>query len=182
MRSPNLSLDRTGKARPAGQLIVKSTGGEAMLRTLEDVLDELGMTKNKLSRRMNLSASKLSSIFTGAEVITPEAALKLEKARVFRPISGPARKRVSSDSGPRSKKSKKEYKAKARRSKNSVTRNRPHRIRPAKKQSHGQKTAPGRQINLVKTKKHDRLREVLVAIVDDPFALDDGKVHTCQCS
>lgn len=46
---------------------------------LEEVISELGMTKNELARRMNRPAPKLSAIFTGAKAITPDTALQLEK-------------------------------------------------------------------------------------------------------
>jgi HTH-type transcriptional regulator/antitoxin HigA len=45
---------------------------------LEEVLDELGMTKDELARRMSRPASKLSPIFKGDKAITPETALQLE--------------------------------------------------------------------------------------------------------
>jgi HTH-type transcriptional regulator/antitoxin HigA len=46
---------------------------------LEEVLDELGMTKNELAKRMDRPAPKLSAIFKGRKSITPETALQLEK-------------------------------------------------------------------------------------------------------
>jgi len=46
---------------------------------LEEVISELGMTKNELARRMSRPAPKLSAIFTGAKAITPDTALQLEK-------------------------------------------------------------------------------------------------------
>ncbi len=46
---------------------------------LEEVIIELGMTKNELARRMNRPAPKLSAIFTGDKAITPDTALQLEK-------------------------------------------------------------------------------------------------------
>jgi len=46
---------------------------------LEEVISELGMTKNELARRMNRPAPKLSAIFTGEKSITPDTALQLEK-------------------------------------------------------------------------------------------------------
>jgi len=46
---------------------------------LEEVLDELGMTKDELARRMDRPASKLSAIFKGRKAITPDTALQLEK-------------------------------------------------------------------------------------------------------
>ncbi len=46
---------------------------------LEEVISELGMTKNELARRMNRPAPKLSAIFTGEKAITPDTALQLEK-------------------------------------------------------------------------------------------------------
>jgi len=46
---------------------------------LEEVLEELGMTKDELARRMNRPAPKLSAIFKGEKAITPDTALQLEK-------------------------------------------------------------------------------------------------------
>jgi len=46
---------------------------------LEEVISELGMTKDELARRMNRPAPKLSAIFTGAKAITSDTALHLEK-------------------------------------------------------------------------------------------------------
>jgi len=46
---------------------------------LEEVLVELGMTKDELARRMDRPAPKLSAIFKGRKAITPETALRLEK-------------------------------------------------------------------------------------------------------
>ena len=46
---------------------------------LEEVIVELGMTKNELAQRMNRPAPKLSAIFTGDKAITPHTALQLEK-------------------------------------------------------------------------------------------------------
>lgn len=46
---------------------------------LEEVIEELGMTKDELARRMNRPAPKLSSIFKGEKTITPDTALQLEK-------------------------------------------------------------------------------------------------------
>lgn len=46
---------------------------------LEEVISELGMTKDELARRMNRPAPKLSSIFKGEKAITPDTALQLEK-------------------------------------------------------------------------------------------------------
>lgn len=46
---------------------------------LEEVLDEFGMTKEELARRMGRPASKLSQIFNGTKRITEETALQLEK-------------------------------------------------------------------------------------------------------
>jgi len=45
---------------------------------LEEVLGELGMTKDELARRMSRPASKMSSIFSGAKAVTPDTALQLE--------------------------------------------------------------------------------------------------------
>ncbi len=46
---------------------------------LEEVISELGMTKNELARRMSRPAPKLSAIFSGDKAITPDTALQLEK-------------------------------------------------------------------------------------------------------
>ena len=46
---------------------------------LEEVIAELGMTKNELAQRMSRPAPKLSAIFTGDKAITPDTALQLEK-------------------------------------------------------------------------------------------------------
>jgi HTH-type transcriptional regulator/antitoxin HigA len=46
---------------------------------LEEVLGELGMTKDELSRRMGRPATKINSIFKGFKAITPETAMQLEK-------------------------------------------------------------------------------------------------------
>jgi HTH-type transcriptional regulator/antitoxin HigA len=46
---------------------------------LEEVLGELGMTKDELAKRMNRPAPKLSAIFKGKKAITPDTALQLEK-------------------------------------------------------------------------------------------------------
>jgi len=46
---------------------------------LEEVIDELGMTKDELARRMGRPPSKLSAIFKGTKAITPDTAMQLEK-------------------------------------------------------------------------------------------------------
>jgi len=46
---------------------------------LEEVIAELGMTKDELSKRLNRPAPKLSAIFKGQKAITPDTALRLEK-------------------------------------------------------------------------------------------------------
>jgi HTH-type transcriptional regulator/antitoxin HigA len=46
---------------------------------LEEVITELGMTKDELSKRLNRPAPKLSAIFKGEKAITPDTALQLEK-------------------------------------------------------------------------------------------------------
>ena len=46
---------------------------------LEEVIAELGMTKDELARRMDRPASKLSAIFKGRKAITADTALQLEK-------------------------------------------------------------------------------------------------------
>jgi HTH-type transcriptional regulator / antitoxin HigA len=45
---------------------------------LEEVVEELGMTKDELARRMSRPASKLSPIFKGEKAITADTALQLE--------------------------------------------------------------------------------------------------------
>jgi HTH-type transcriptional regulator / antitoxin HigA len=45
---------------------------------LEEVLGELGMTKDELAHRMGRPATKLSPIFKGEKAITPDTALQLE--------------------------------------------------------------------------------------------------------
>jgi HTH-type transcriptional regulator/antitoxin HigA len=52
---------------------------------LEEVLEELGMTKDELAKRMDRPAPKLSAIFKGEKVITPDTALRLERV-----VGGPA--------------------------------------------------------------------------------------------
>lgn len=46
---------------------------------LEEVLEDLGMSKDDLARRIERPASKLSPIFNGKKAITPDTALRLEK-------------------------------------------------------------------------------------------------------
>lgn len=46
---------------------------------LEEVIEDLGMTKDELAKRMDRPASKLSHIFKGEKAITPETAIRLEK-------------------------------------------------------------------------------------------------------
>ncbi len=46
---------------------------------LEEVLAEIGMSKDELAKRMDRPAPKLSAIFKGEKAITPETALQLEK-------------------------------------------------------------------------------------------------------
>ncbi len=46
---------------------------------LEEVLFELGMTKDELARRMSRPATKFSAVYTGDKAITSETALQLEK-------------------------------------------------------------------------------------------------------
>ena len=46
---------------------------------LEEVVEDLGMSKDELAKRMNRPAAKLSAIFNGDKVITPDTALQLEK-------------------------------------------------------------------------------------------------------
>lgn len=46
---------------------------------LEEVLEDLGMTKDELAKRMSRPAAKLSAIFKGEKAITPDTALQLEK-------------------------------------------------------------------------------------------------------
>ena len=46
---------------------------------LEEVLVELGMTKDELARLMDRPGPKLNAIFKGHKSITPDTALRLEK-------------------------------------------------------------------------------------------------------
>jgi len=46
---------------------------------LEEVLEELDMSKAELARRMGRPATKISAIFKGEKAITPETAMQLEK-------------------------------------------------------------------------------------------------------
>lgn len=46
---------------------------------LEEVIEDLGMGKDELAKRMNRPAAKLSAIFSGDKAITPDTALQLEK-------------------------------------------------------------------------------------------------------
>lgn len=46
---------------------------------LEEVIEELAITKKELAQRMSRPASKLSAIYSGDKAITPETALQLEK-------------------------------------------------------------------------------------------------------
>lgn len=46
---------------------------------LEEVLEDLGMGKDELAKRMNRPAAKLSAIFNGIKAITPDTALQLAK-------------------------------------------------------------------------------------------------------
>lgn len=46
---------------------------------LEEVLEDMGMGKDELARRMNRPATKLTAIFKGEKAITPDTALQLEK-------------------------------------------------------------------------------------------------------
>jgi len=46
---------------------------------LEEVLEDLGMGKDELAKRMNRPPAKLSAIFKGDKTITPDTALQLEK-------------------------------------------------------------------------------------------------------
>ena len=46
---------------------------------LEEVIEDLGMSKDELARRMERPPSKLSPIFKGDKAITPDTALRLEK-------------------------------------------------------------------------------------------------------
>jgi HTH-type transcriptional regulator/antitoxin HigA len=49
--------------------------GEFLLEVIED----LGMSKDELAKRMNRPAAKLTAIFNGSKAITPDTALQLEK-------------------------------------------------------------------------------------------------------
>ncbi len=46
---------------------------------LEEVIEELGMSKMELAKKLGRPASKLSAIYKGKKAITPETALQLEK-------------------------------------------------------------------------------------------------------
>lgn len=46
---------------------------------LEEIIEDLGMTKEELARRMNRPAPKLSPIFKGEKAITPDTAIQIEK-------------------------------------------------------------------------------------------------------
>ncbi len=46
---------------------------------LEEIIEDLGMTKDELAKRMNRPAPKLSAIFKGYKAITPDTALQLER-------------------------------------------------------------------------------------------------------
>lgn len=46
---------------------------------LEEVIEDLGMSKDDLAKRMNRPAAKLSAIFRGDKAITPNTAIQLEK-------------------------------------------------------------------------------------------------------
>ncbi len=46
---------------------------------LEEVLDDLGITKDRLAKKMNISVKKLNLIFRGNEQFTSDMALQLEK-------------------------------------------------------------------------------------------------------
>lgn len=46
---------------------------------LEEIIEELGMTKEELARRMDRPAPKLSRIFKGEKAITPDTAIQFEK-------------------------------------------------------------------------------------------------------
>jgi len=46
---------------------------------LEEVIGELRMTKDELSRRIELPATELSLIFKGTKALTPETAAQLER-------------------------------------------------------------------------------------------------------
>jgi HTH-type transcriptional regulator / antitoxin HigA len=46
---------------------------------LKEAIQDLGMSKDELAKRMNRPASKLSAIFKGDKAITPDTALQLEK-------------------------------------------------------------------------------------------------------
>ena len=46
---------------------------------LEEVLEELGMSKSEMATRMGRPLSKLSAVFKGTKAITPDTALQLER-------------------------------------------------------------------------------------------------------
>ena len=46
---------------------------------LEEVLEELGMTKDVMAKRMDHPAPELSAIFKGEKAITPDTAMRLAR-------------------------------------------------------------------------------------------------------
>jgi HTH-type transcriptional regulator/antitoxin HigA len=46
---------------------------------LEEVLNELGMTKDELARRMELPTTGLGAVFRGTTLLTSDVAMQLEK-------------------------------------------------------------------------------------------------------
>src|SRR6266508_4258362 len=48
--------------------------------TLQDILDERGMAQNELAERTGLTAKAINEIIKGKMAITPDTALKLERA------------------------------------------------------------------------------------------------------
>src|SRR6266508_188323 len=48
--------------------------------TLQDILDERGMAQNELAERTGLTAKAINEIVKGKMAITPDTALKLERA------------------------------------------------------------------------------------------------------
>ena len=47
---------------------------------LEEIISELGMTKDEFARRMGLHATKLGAVFRGTTPLTSETATQLEEA------------------------------------------------------------------------------------------------------
>ena len=75
--SASISLNRHAALRTNKE--IHSTLAIPPGEYLQEVIGELGMTKDELAQRMGRPATKLSPIFKGEKAITPETALQLEK-------------------------------------------------------------------------------------------------------